>query len=89
MPLTIECPHCHKRYRVADEKNGSRVRCKECGQTWTLTVASEAAERDTAGASPSPGAAATLPARIGRYELRQRLGAGAFGAVYRAWDPVI
>jgi serine/threonine protein kinase len=35
--------------------------------------------------SPSPGAGP--PARIGRFELRRRLGAGAFGEVYCAFDP--
>jgi len=27
--------------------------------------------------------------KIGRFEIRSRLGAGAFGAVYRAYDPVL
>jgi serine/threonine protein kinase len=30
---------------------------------------------------------ASIPQRIGRFEIRARLGAGAFGAVYRAYDP--
>lgn len=34
--------------------------------------------------APAPG----LPARIGRFEIRDRLGAGGFGIVYRASDPV-
>jgi formylglycine-generating enzyme required for sulfatase activity/serine/threonine protein kinase len=28
-----------------------------------------------------------LPAQVGRFQVRARLGAGAFGAVYRAYDP--
>src|SRR5262245_51177102 len=31
--------------------------------------------------------AVEAPARIGRFEIRQRLGMGAFGCVYRAYDP--
>src|SRR3712207_7898429 len=29
------------------------------------------------------------PQRIGRYEVRQRLGAGGFASVYRAYDPLL
>ena len=37
---------------------------------------------------PAAGASTDLTAeRWGRYELREQLGAGAQGAVYRAWDP--
>ncbi len=41
----------------------------------------------TAGAAPSPSGTENVPARVGRYEVRERLGAGAFGNVYRAFDP--
>jgi hypothetical protein len=41
-----------------------------------------------AAAEKGPEAAAGLAAeKWGRYELREQLGAGAQGAVYRAWDP--
>jgi protein kinase-like protein len=44
----------------------------------------------TPAASAPTAASAALPADLrqwGRYELREQLGAGAQGAVYRAWDP--
>ncbi len=31
MPIDIECEECGNTYRVADEKAGGKVRCKECG----------------------------------------------------------
>ncbi len=43
---------------------------------------------DTTGPGPAAGAAATdRPAWWGRYRLDQKVGEGAFGCVYRAWDP--
>ena len=35
----------------------------------------------------SEGASAFLPVSIGRYEVRELIGAGGFASVYRAWDP--
>lgn len=30
MSLVIQCPHCSKRYQVADSVGGKRVRCQQC-----------------------------------------------------------
>jgi formylglycine-generating enzyme required for sulfatase activity/serine/threonine protein kinase len=50
-----------------------------------------AAKQTLGGASSAAGAnqpaAFGSPQRIGRFEIRARLGAGAFGIVYRAYDP--
>ncbi|HKB06577.1 MAG TPA: MJ0042-type zinc finger domain-containing protein [Gemmataceae bacterium] len=31
MPITLNCPKCHKPFRVRDESIGGRVRCPSCG----------------------------------------------------------
>ena len=38
---------------------------------------------------PAPARAVDMPETIGRFEVRRRLGAGAFGAVYLAHDPLL
>src|SRR2546429_9829423 len=41
----------------------------------------------TPPAPPRPAPTPSVPTSIGRFQVRARLGAGAFGTVYRAFDP--
>src|SRR5262249_30012001 len=81
---------------------GKVVQCPYCGQAFqpvapAVTVPSPGATLPMAGptvpAPPAetlttaPLAEGSLPSRIGRFAIRQRLGEGAFGVVYRAHDP--
>jgi tRNA A-37 threonylcarbamoyl transferase component Bud32 len=43
-------------------------------------------EMPTAVATPMPGVSAGVPDVWGKYRLANRVGAGSYGAVYRAWD---
>jgi hypothetical protein len=85
MPIEVRCTSCTKGYSVPESVAGKSVRCKACGQTFI------AAHSTTLGEPPVP--APTVPAapadgeRVGRFVLRGKLGAGAFGTVYRAYDP--
>jgi protein kinase-like protein len=48
----------------------------------------ELSDIETQGATNSPRVVPqTLPRSWGRYELREIVGSGSFGSVYRAWDP--
>jgi eukaryotic-like serine/threonine-protein kinase len=48
-----------------------------------------AARVDSAGAGEQAGGAAGPPVRVGRYELGDMIGRGAFGVVHRAWDTTL
>ena len=50
-------------------------------------VEDSASPDSTANTALPAGVPAPVPARVGRYEIRQVLGSGAFGRVYRAFDP--
>ena len=73
MPIQMQCPHCRAVAALPDGHAGRPVRCKRCQAKFTIP--------SDAGATPG------LPAAIDRYLVRELLGAGTFGAVYRAFDP--
>jgi eukaryotic-like serine/threonine-protein kinase len=83
--MSAECfcpnPSCRKRFKVPTAKAGKRVKCTACGQTF---VATDSATTEAAPvATPATAAVTTL----GRFVVGEKLGAGAFGTVYRAYDP--
>ena len=103
MAVLVCCPNpeCNKRSRVPGDFRGGAVRCKHCGRRFKAaatvagalpargeTVHPEAMRltRDRTGPE-APGLSGGGPGRIGRFEVKCRLGAGAFGSVYRAYDP--
>jgi WD40 repeat protein/tRNA A-37 threonylcarbamoyl transferase component Bud32 len=70
------------------------VACPKCGREFRLD---EAAEDTVEAAAPGQITPPPLPnivrpeipARLGRFEIRCRVGAGAFGVVYRAYDALL
>ena len=87
MPITLNCPKCHKPFRVRDESIGGRVRCPSCGSV--LQVPSALAPASHFGDDPraDPGSSAGAKpmaedypigaSRMGSLDDALRGGAGA------------
>jgi len=78
MSYALQCPNpdCGKKIQSIKSLEGKRIRCGKCGQAFRA---------GSAGAEDSI-TEAGVPKTIGRFQIGEQLGAGAFGAVYRAHD---
>ncbi len=70
-PRQLRCPHCHNPIQLADQQP-DEVLCPGCGSSFRVRDA-----RETTSLTPM---------RLGKFELLERVGLGAFGAVWRARD---
>src|SRR6476661_2672248 len=91
MPFTVTCPNpaCKNTVTAPSKAAGRRVRCPACRRAF---VADPTADRQAAETYPAPPGAAPPPDRadpaaVGRFRVVGKVGAGAFGTVYRAYDP--
>lgn len=71
--LQLRCPQCQSRVGLPVDAQLDDITCHACGSSFGLL-------------SEGPDSDIVAP-RVGRFVLRQRLGVGGFGAVWRARDP--
>lgn len=92
MQIRTECanPECRRPYKISRELVGKNVTCKQCQKSFTV-LALDDTSVDTSVAAKSLTPLKTtdrnVPHRLGRFEIQEQLGGGAFGVVYRAFDP--
>src|SRR4051812_49369833 len=75
LDIQILCPHCRNPIVLVGQTVADVV-CPACGSTFRL-------ERESTASWGVPGG----QRRLGRFELIEAVGVGAFGTVYKARDP--
>jgi serine/threonine-protein kinase len=88
----VRCKQCGTRFAVADPVGGSpSTPAPAAPADAGDTVRSTTEGRDTRpeGPSPVPAVPAEMPATVGAYQIRRKLGQGAFGVVYHGYHPFL
>ena len=73
--MHLICPHCHNPIEVVSDISSGEILCPSCGSTFRLDTGSTTSLGTVAGR------------QLGRFELIELVGMGAFGKVYKARDP--
>ncbi|TWT43154.1 serine/threonine-protein kinase [Botrimarina hoheduenensis] len=71
--MHLRCPHCEGGVELLADASLENITCGTCGSVFGLV----------GGDQPDT----VAPQRVGRFVLREQLGMGGFGAVWRAYDP--
>ena len=91
MSLKMTCPNpsCVRQYVIPESAAGRSTQCRACGQTFVIgDSGTNIGSAPPAPAGPRhPSASQPEFQTVGRFLVRGKLGAGAFGTVYRAYDP--
>jgi hypothetical protein len=90
MSLTVKCPHpdCSQTTTLTEDVVGQAVSCPHCRRQFIATSSTDTpVENGIQVLKQQARPVADLPTAIGRFLVRARLGEGAFGTVYRAYDP--